>query len=172
MAFPKYARPEIERRWLVAREALPDLARLPVRRIEDRYLSGGHLRLRIVIDGDGARICKLGKKYDAVAKGEMPIVSIYLSDEEADALGTLPCRTARKNRYALRDGSLDVYVDPPHPFAVFEIEFDDATAAAAFVPPPFAGREITGDADFSGFALADAISPAGRTRADPPSPRA
>ena len=37
---------------------------------------------------------------------------------------------------------------------IFELEFDDEAAAQRFRPPHFVTREITGDAAFSGFALA------------------
>ena len=45
-SIPKYARLEIERRWLVDRNRVPDLDACPQDLITDKYLDGGRLRLR------------------------------------------------------------------------------------------------------------------------------
>jgi CYTH domain-containing protein len=84
------------------------------------------------------------------------VVSVYLSEHEASALCVLAGRLARKQRYALPLGALDLYVLPKHPFAVFEVESTTTSESAAFVPPSFVGEEFTGNAAYSGFALAAA----------------
>jgi hypothetical protein len=58
----KYARPERERRWLVAK--LPDMSlAIDARLINDRYLFGTRLRLRCVTPlAGGAPKYKLGQK--------------------------------------------------------------------------------------------------------------
>jgi hypothetical protein len=60
---PKYALPEIERRWRVHEDRLPPLTQCRTRRIEDKYMEGGHLRLRKVLEDGQGPIFKLGKKY-------------------------------------------------------------------------------------------------------------
>lgn len=42
---PKYSSPEIERRWLVREECLPETGTARRRHIEDKYIDGGRLRL-------------------------------------------------------------------------------------------------------------------------------
>jgi CYTH domain-containing protein len=67
-----------------------------------------------------------------------------------------------KRRYTIAGGSLDVYqtskassmIFEHAGCMIFELEFDDEAEARRFCPPAFVTREITGDATFSGFALA------------------
>lgn len=151
---PKYARLEIERRWLVPRASMPALTGMPRTHIDDRYLEGGHLRFRKVTDASGATVRKLGKKYPPVSEGHAPVVSTYLTDAEAELLSELPGRSSRKHRYQINGGALDVYLHPKHPFAIFEIEFRDVAEAAVYVPPAFVGEEVTGNPEYSGYALA------------------
>jgi len=153
---PKYALPEIERRWLVDPAALPPLDGLPYRLIEDVYLDGGRLRLRKVSASGLETTFKLGKKYPAPDAQPEPIVNIYLTAAEFAALAALPGRVSRKRRYAVGGGSLDVYEHPSPGLAVFEIEFGNAEAAARYTPPSFAVEEITRNPAHSGYALAGA----------------
>jgi len=152
---PKYAAREIERRWLVEQGA-DQLARdaTEVRRIEDRYIAGTHLRLRKVEQEGRAPIFKLGKKYVADGARCGHVVSVYLAAEEYDVLMALPGQSCTKTRFSIADGALDVYAKPRLPFAVFEREFGTEQAAHEYVPPAFASREVTGDAEFSGYMLA------------------
>lgn len=151
---PKYSRPEIERRWLVEQASLPPLHGLSVRRISDKYLDGGRLHLRVV-EEDGARpIYKLGKKYPAEGQHPESVVSVYLTHDEHAALAVLPGRSARKLRYAIAGGSLDVYEQPCHSFAIFEAEFASREEALSFEAPAFADEEVTFNAKYSGFNLA------------------
>jgi CYTH domain-containing protein len=153
---PKYALPEVERRWLVSPSALPELSSHPCRIVEDKYLAGGHLRVRSVTEPSGIKLFKLSKKYAPVSPGQTPVVSVYLSEQEASVLWSLAGRYARKHRYALSQGALELYLSPGHPFAVFEVEFTTTSESAAYVPPSFVGEEVTGNAAYSGFALAAA----------------
>jgi CYTH domain-containing protein len=151
---PKYAQPEIERRWLVVAALLPDLSLVPRRDIEDRYVHGGRLRLRTIHTPGETAIFKLGKKYPRRALEPENVVSVYLSTEEHALLAQLPSSVARKSRYAVGGGSLDVYHYPSDLPAIFEVEFPSKEAALQFVPPPFVAEEVTFNASYTGFALA------------------
>ncbi len=157
---PKYSRWEIERRWLVPREAVPNLARAEAWTLEDKYLECGRLRLRKVAALQAPAVFKLGKKYPRSAEDSgpacaaEPVVSVYLTESEYEALLALPGASIRKTRYRVAGGALDVYEHPAAGLLVFGLEFPDEAAAAAYVPPSFVGREITGDASFSGHAIA------------------
>lgn len=150
---PKYALAEIERRWLVRVPCPLDLAALPFRDIEDTYLDGTLLRLRRVCEPGGTVIHKLCKKYGDSGASSQPITNIYLSPDEYRLLSALPGTRVAKRRHAVAGGAIDVY-PAPLALAVFEIEFATEQAAADYVPPAFAGDEITGRADCSGAALA------------------
>jgi CYTH domain-containing protein len=153
-AADKYARPEIERRWLVTSDVDALIAGAPCVEIEDRYITATRLRLRCVRSPAGATQYKLCKKYPK-APGDAfeSITNIYLTADEFERLARLPAAVARKRRHRLAAGSLDVYSHPRR-IAIFEMEFASAAEAAAFVAPAFAGREITGDESLSGAALA------------------
>ena len=60
---PKYALPELERRWLVSLDQLPVLDAEPYRTITDKYLDGGRLRLRKDDVPGSEPLFKLGKTY-------------------------------------------------------------------------------------------------------------
>jgi len=146
--------PEIERRWLVDPTAVGDFAQAPCRRYEDLYLDGSRLRLRKITDANGTELYKLGKKYGKQTALSEPITTLYLSALEYGLFWRLPGRAAIKRRYAIEGGSLDVYEQPLPGFMVFELEFASEPSARGYEPPSFVTQEITGDAAYSGFALA------------------
>lgn len=151
---PKYSLPELERRWLVDLSRVGPLEALPYRDIEDVYLEGTRLRLRVMRGPDGA-VFKLCKKYGRMPDGGEPITNIYLTEDEYRNLRVLPGRVARKRRYLVSGGALDVY-DSGEVF--FEVEFASPSDMHRYDPPPFAAREVTGDDACSGAALAKPLS--------------
>jgi CYTH domain-containing protein len=153
-AAPKYSLLEIERRWLVDLTKV-DVSGAPCRVIEDLYIDGTRLRLRKISDAHGEVSFKLGKKYGKHTPLSEPITNLYLTEGEHLALSALPGRRARKRRFALQRGSIDIYSEP-HDVAVYEVEFEDEHAAREFVPPDFVTREITNEPAMSGLALSTA----------------
>ncbi len=150
----KYSHPEIERRWLVELTRLPSFAGVRRREIEDKYVDGGRLRLRVIREQGVETKVKLGKKYGFVGMEPENVVSIYLDEAEYNTLSLLPGVIARKSRYTLVGGSIDVYEYPALSHAIFEVEFNSEEAAASFIPPAFAGEEVTRKLNCSGFSLA------------------
>lgn len=155
---PRYALPEIERRWIVDLAAVGELAAVPHRVFEDLYLEGTRLRLRKVVDPSGTTSFKLGKKYGKRTALTEPITTLYLTEEEHRRLAVLPGAFVSKRRHAIAGGSLDVYELPRERLAIFELELEDEAAATAYVPPPFVTREVTHDPLFTGHALAGRVS--------------
>jgi hypothetical protein len=138
---PKYSTLEIERRWLVqAVDALP-LSAARVRKLDDKYLSGGRLRLRKVSEVSCAPIYKLGKKYLGAAPEPEAVVSVYLTEVEYKSLLVLPGRSATKLRYSVEGGAVDVYESPSQ------------EAATAYAAPRFVHSEVTFNERYTGFAL-------------------
>ena len=150
----KYSLPEIERRWLIREGAIPALTSAPRRIIEDKYLQGGRLRLRAVFAEGLDPMYKLGKKYGREGLSPEQVVSIYLTGQEYESLLALPGASLRKARFSVGGGSLDVLEHPSAGLAIFEVEFPSQSAASAYVLPPFVGEEVTFDATYSGYALA------------------
>ena len=123
--------------------------------IEDKYIRGGRLRLRAVFADGAETIYKLGKKYGREGGDPEQVVSIYLTKLEYESLLALPGATLRKVRYSVENGSLDVLEYPSATgVAIFEVEFPSQSAASAYVPPAFVGEEVTFNASYSGYALA------------------
>jgi CYTH domain-containing protein len=151
---PKYAIIEIERRWLV------DLARCPPfdehagARITDRYVSQSLLRLRKIEYPSGEVSCKLCKKYERIGTLALPVVNIYLSSDEFELLNQLPGRVVVKRRHYHAEGAVDIYWLGDAELVVFEVEFKDLSAAAAYTPPEFVLEEVTNNPSYSGATLA------------------
>ena len=146
-AAPKYARFERERRWLVdaVRCVLPPHFVL----IEDRYIDGTRLRLwRMTDSATGRAALKLTKKYGSDDPMARPIVTVYLTEEEYEVFAALPGRYLIKRRHLIDEFSVDAFQEDLAPLVIAEIEQPCASSLRAVVPPPWAVREVTGDAAF------------------------
>lgn len=147
----KYARYELERRFLV--ERLPAAAERS-HLIVDRYIIGTRLRLR----SDDGRVPphKLSQK-EAPSPPDFAvttITTIYLSPEEYEVLAVLPARELRKRRHHLGPYSLDVFEGELAGLVLAEITFDSEEEMRAYPPPDFAEREVSRDRRYTGGALA------------------
>ena len=151
---PKYSLPEIERRWLVSGESTTGLTIHRNREIEDKYIIGTRLRLRVVREDGREVLYKIGKKYEPVVAAAQQVVTTYLTEAEYKALSGLPAHRIVKSRLTVVGGSLDVYSFPSLPYSIFEVEFTSAREANNYRPPNFVGEEITGNSKYSGFSLA------------------
>lgn len=158
MTLPKYAKYEIERRWLVEREAVEALELGPSREIEDVYLQGTGVRLRKVSEAGALAVFKLCKKYGKSSELCEAVTNLYLSEAEYVLLRSrLGGQPVKKARYAIAGGSLDLYESNPS-LGVFEIEFDSEDEAATYTPPSFVGAEVTTDPSYSGAAFAERLA--------------
>lgn len=148
MGEPKYARLELERRWLVDTARRPALDGQWMTVIEDRYIDGTRLRLRRMARPDLGEVkWKLTKKYECADPAQRPIVTSYLTEGEYKGLLALPGRDLVKRRYHLpfagRYWSLDVFEGPLLGLEAVECEAEDPAALAALAPPDWALREVT-----------------------------
>ncbi len=153
---PRYAKLEIERRWLVEGEH-PSLEQ--PKTIEDLYMRHTRLRLRLERFPDGSCVYKLCRKYGHVGPQSEPITNLYLNQAEYDLLATLPGARLCKRRYAVSGGALDVHDHPQAGLILFEREFASEMDAGTYIPPDFVGREVTDDPMYSGATLAGLIYP-------------
>ena len=152
---PKYAKVEIERRWLADLEVVGSLDGVAFREIEDVYFPGTGLRLRKVEQVGASPVFKLCKKYGKCSAFSEAVTNLYLSEAEYKLVLSQSGDSAeRKRRYGLAGGSLDVYCRPGKP-SIFEVEFQSEVEALAYVPPAFAGIEVTNNPAYSGAALAE-----------------
>jgi adenylate cyclase len=147
---------EIERKFLVA-DLPPDLAAHPGERIEQGYLA-------IAPDGVEVRVRRRGDQATLTVKSGPGHVrteeEIPLDARRFDALWPLTeGRRVSKTRHEipLADGAvaeLDVYDGDLDGLLTVEIEFGSPEASERFAPPPWIGRELTGDKRYANQSLA------------------
>ena len=145
---------EIERKFLL--DALPDdIDDHPSTRIRQGYLAiTDDVEVRVRARGDDRLLTVKG------GRGEVRNeTTVALSAEQFDELWELTRnRRIVKHRIVIPKGEVEIEID------VFEggldglmiavVEFESASASAAFDPPAWFGREITDDATYRNAALA------------------
>ena len=147
---------EIERKFLVE-HAPADLQRYPSEQIEQGYLAiDGEVELRIRRLDESTTVLTL-----KAGSGESRLEEEFEIDgSRFGALWPLTARRRlRKVRYRIPAGDelvyeLDVYGGWLSGLMTAEIEFPSLDASAAFQPPPWLGREVTGDPSYKNQALA------------------
>ena len=144
MTLDKYAKPEIERRFRL--DGVPPEASDPVE-ITDRYLEGGHLRLRCVRTAGQPATYKLGHKHRPDPDDPLLVLhtSLYLTETEHSMLEQLPGRVLRKTRSRIdldgRAALVDVFHGPREGLVLLEVGFGADEDPRAFVPPAWVGPE-------------------------------
>jgi CYTH domain-containing protein len=147
----KYARPEWERRFLLA--GLPPGQAVKTAEITDRYLLGTRLRLRhtIEVDPDGTHsIYKLTQKVPASDGGPGLITTVYLNEDEHARLSALSTTILRKTRLSIPPYGVDAFAPQFAGLFLAEVEFDSAEEMHEFAAPPWAVAEVTRDPRFTG----------------------
>jgi CYTH domain-containing protein len=146
---------EIERKWVP--EAPPSwLADHPSRRVEQGYVAlDEHAEVRVRRAGDNRTLTIKSAPGLVRVEEELP-----LSAAQFESLWTLTDgRRIVKTRHliALEGGltaEVDVYEDALSGLVTAEVEFGSEDASAAFDPPGWLGREVTGDKRYANRSLA------------------
>ena len=152
---PKYAHWVAERRFLVDSRNLPPLQAGDARLIEDLYIDGGRLRLRrTTMPGAGELEYKLAKKYAAENPIIGPMTNLYLNAEEYETLSVLPGARLSKRRHKVGAFVVDVFEGGLAGLVLAECEATNRMAAMAFDVPGWCVREVTNEAEYTGWRLA------------------
>jgi CYTH domain-containing protein len=141
---------EIERKFVLD-EAPRELASAPSQPVEQGYLAVGDDEVRVRRIGD--RTVLTVKRGSGLKRTEAE------AEISADAFAALwpltEGRRVQKRRYTVDDViEVDVYEGALAGLIVAEVEFDSEDASAAFEPPEWMGREVTGDGRYSNQRLA------------------
>jgi len=144
---------EIERKFLVGERPL-DLASAPSAHLRQGYLliaPEGSARLR---DADGARTLTV-KSGSGLVRSEHEIA---ITRDQFEALWpATKGRRLEKRRYQLPAEELtfeiDVFEGDLGGLELVEVEFETETDAAAFIPPPWFGTEVTDDPAYTNASL-------------------
>ncbi len=156
----KYARLELERRYLL--QDLPEgLSRAaPHLQITDNYITGTRLRLRKVRDPQTNKwTVKFTQKFapDASNPSRTLITNTYLDAQEAEALSIFEANEIRKNRYPYtwegQKFSIDMFLGDLFGLVLAEISFQTDFDFEDFKQPPFALADVTFNELFSGGKL-------------------
>jgi len=155
----RYARPEHERRFLLA--DIPRSASEP-RAIRDRFIRGTRLRLRVVTDRATGEVLhrKAGHKvrFDESDPTSLLHTSLYLNSDELDVLGKLDADEVTKTRYRwILEGlpaAVDVYDGALAGLVIAELGFNGHDELRRFTPRSPLGLEITRLAELTGPNLA------------------
>jgi hypothetical protein len=152
----KYARPEWERRFLLA--GPPPGTPVKTAEITDRYLLGTRLRLRRTVEtessesgsGSTRTYFKLTQKIPAPDGAPGLITTVYLDAAEYERLSALPAAVLRKTRLSIPPLGVDVFAAPLAGLCLAEAEFDSTAELQAFAVPTCAVAEVTRDPRFTG----------------------
>lgn len=158
----KYARLELERRYLL-RDLPADLVRTdPHVQITDNYITGTNLRIRKVRDPKTNKwIVKFTKKFapDSANLSRTLITNIYLNAAEAETLALFEANEIRKNRYYFdfegRRFSIDMFLGDLLGLFLAETSFETDDEMGAFSTPPFALVDVTNNEIFTGGRLSE-----------------
>jgi|HubBroStandDraft_6_1064221.scaffolds.fasta_scaffold443116_2 CYTH domain-containing protein len=152
----KYAKREFERRFLLQSEP-PSLPSQYVS-ILDTYFVNTTLRWRRMANSDGTNtVYKLTqKKKDA--DGQMWITNLYLTEAEATLFRSLPSVMLEKRRYHIERGTISQAIDIvecyPEKIVLLEIEGENATDIQDLPHGFDVVREVTSEAEYTGYAIA------------------
>lgn len=154
----KYARREREHRFLLDRAPKPAEGAEALQ-LEDRYLTGTRLRLRLVRRAGREPAYKLGQKIQVEPDHPSTVAhtTLYLDRREYETLHRLAGTTLRKTRTLHPwDGltlAVDVFAGELEGLVLAEVDVGEAAGASGALPLP-AGLEVTDDERFTGAALA------------------
>lgn len=143
---------ERERRFLVAE--IPNGV-VAVRQIVDRYLDGTRLRLREIVDADGAVTRKLGHKARLTSgPAAIACTSVYLDDSEWELMAGLEARVLRKTRHVIERDGIRLSVDELDNGSLLA-EIDDGNEHPCAIPEwLLVIREVTSEEEWTGARLA------------------
>ena len=153
---------EIERKFLVADDWAPPSDAAPVA-MKQGYLTAPGAPVEVRLRGAGDRsLMTVKRDRPATGVNVRDEVEFPVPDDVFDQLWPMAGdQHLTKLRYPVPIGdglvaTVDVYTGRHAGMRVVEVEFDSEPAAAAFVPPPWFGAEVTGDPRYANRLLAGA----------------
>ncbi len=146
---------EIERKFIIDTPP-PNLEDFPHKEIWQGYVAADPNGTVVRLRRKGEQFFETVKSAGLRARLE---IEVALTREQFDALWpATEGRRLRKIRYEIPDRAytieLDVYLGPLEGFFTAEVEFPSHEEAAAYVPPPWFGREVTMDPRYKNLSLA------------------
>ena len=147
---PLVAQPplEIERKWLVSLDRLPELPGVGTE------ISQGYFDIYRVRDAGGYRYVTI-KSGCGLVRTE---IEVHLTDADFQKLWALVEAMLTKTRYVIPcgdyDAELDVYHDSLTGLVTVEVEFPSVEEAESFQAPSWFGEDVTLDERYTNYSLA------------------
>jgi CYTH domain-containing protein len=162
MNAPKYSRPEIERRWLVVKEDLPNLSELEKWEVTDHYLVNTRLRLRKMVSPESrnATQYKLCKKYGKSSTISEPITNIYLTEDEYNKFSEIEAHVIQKAKYTyeFQGHSFSINTFLNSEIITIEAEFESEDQANECPLPLFAGEDVSSSVEYESASIAKRLN--------------
>lgn len=156
---PKYSSLEIERKWTVSKELLPDISKLNRIRVTDKYYPGTRTRLRKIeyTQNDEVKY-KLTKKYGKITPQAEPLTTLYLSKFEYDLFnkneGYLLIKDLHQYPYCGNNFLIEFFIKPKVDFILLEVEAATEMIINELKVPEFAIRDVTNEKNYEGYSIA------------------
>ncbi len=159
-AIPKYSLLEIEKKWTVNKEKLPDISKLRKIEVTDKYFPGTRTRLRQMIDTHSNEIVyKLTKKYGKITSQCEPLTTLYLSRDEFDMFNKLDgfvlIKKIYRYPYSGKDFLIEIFIKPEVDFILLETEAKSEKEINELQIPGFVIKEVTNEKEYEGYTIAD-----------------
>jgi len=158
-ANPKYSLLEIERKWTVNKDKLPDISKLKLIEITDKYFPGTRTRLRRMFDTETKDVkYKLTKKYGKITQQTEPLTTLYLSEFEYDLFNKLEGYVLIKSLYQYPyNGNvflLELFIKPEVGFILMEVEASSEKIINELEVPDFVIYDVTNVKEYEGYSIA------------------
>lgn len=157
---PKYSLIEIEKRWLVNKDLLPDISELKKIEITDKYFPDTRIRLRKMFDTSSSDAkYKLTKKYGKISSNSEPLTTLYLSESEYNLYNKLDGNILIKNIYLYPFSGkrflIEIFIKPEVEFILLEVEAVSEDELSKLNIPDFIFEDVTNKSQYEGYSIAN-----------------
>jgi len=156
---PKYSLIEIERKWIVNKDKLPDISKLKKIEVTDKYFPNTRTRLRRMLDTETKEVkFKLTKKYGKITPQSEPLTTLYLSEYEYELFNEQKGYNLIKNTYQFPFSGniflIEFFIKPEVDFILMEVEVLSEKLINKLKVPDFVIKEVTNEKEYEGYAIA------------------
>lgn len=155
---PKYSLLEIEKKWTVNREKLPDLSHCKLIEISDKYFPDTRTRLRKMFDTETKdSVYKLTKKYGKISSQSEPITTLYLTENEFNLFNQIQGNILAKKVYRYDFSGItflvEFFIKPEVDFVILEAEAKTEKEIDNLIIPDFAETDVTNVVSYEGYSI-------------------
>lgn len=156
---PKYSLLEIEKKWIIDKDNLPDISTLQLIEVTDKYFPVTRIRLRKMFYNESNETkYKLTKKYGKISTQSEPLTTLYLSEFEYNLFNLLEGFVLIKNIYQYPFSGkiflIELFKIPAVNFILLEAEASSEEEIDSQKIPGFVIKEVTNEKEYEGYEIA------------------